>query len=156
MSSFIARRFLAALLLLMSLSLGARAGLAQQPEQVTVALVDHLADSAVATLVARPGAERRMLILLRERDADEIALASAMMAAFEARRVLGDTVHSRLIVPVYGRRRAGSLSPNERRLAARYVAQLRAAKPEPLDGVGFARTVQVAMAPVRGTGRRLR
>lgn len=156
MFSFMARRYLAALLILLCVSSAVRSASAQTPRVVTVALVDHLSDSAVATIVRFPGSAGRMVILLRERDLDETALASGMLAAFEARRVLGDTVRSKIIVQVYGRRSVASISSNERQIATRYITQLRAAKSASLDGVGVARSVQVAMAPLGRNEGRLR
>jgi hypothetical protein len=155
MSSFMARRVPAALLPLVCVLSSVRSVGAQASREVTVALVDHLSDSAVATIVRFPGADGRTVILLRERDVDETALAAGMLAASEARRALGDTVRSKIIMQVYGRRSLTSMASNERELVTRYVTQLRGARPASLDGVGVARSVQVAMAPYRA-GAKLR
>ena len=120
---------------------------AQQTPHVTVALVDRLADSAVATIIHSPGPDGRMLVLLRARDADAITLSSAMMAVFEVRRVLGDTARSRVSLNVYGTRVPESIAPNERTLAEDYLGRLRVTKPAPLEGVGVVRSVEVTLPP---------
>lgn len=122
---------------------------AQQVPHVTIALVAKLADSAVATIVRAAGKDGRMIVLLRERDADAITLSSAMMAVFKARQVLGDTARSRLVIRVYGVRVPESLAPNERQLAEYYLGRLHVARLTTIDGVGLVKAVDVAMAPER-------
>jgi hypothetical protein len=148
MFAFFARRFSAALLVgLGATTAVARPALTQGPQHVTVALVDRIADSAVATIVRSPGPGGQTLILLRDRDANAVTLGSAMMAMYKIRDAYGDTVGSRLVVNVYGRRRPGNLQPNEQRLAAYYLRRLRRAPTVSLENVGSAKTVEVAVAP---------
>ena len=127
----------------------ARPLMAQHDPHVTVALVPRLADSAVATIIRVAGSDGRMLVLLRERDADAITLSSAMMALFEVRHVLGDTARSRIVLKVYGIRTPESIGPNEQQLADYHLRRLRAAKPAPLDSLGLVKAVDVPIVAER-------
>jgi hypothetical protein len=148
MIRFIARALLGALPAVLLASTSSSVA-AQSTSPVTVALVKQLPDSAVATIVRAPSprSSGRTVVLLREDGADVAAITSAMMAVFKARQVLGDTVASRMVLSVYGRRPAGSVSPNERRLAEYYLARLRTARESTVEGLGSLKSVQIAIAP---------
>ena len=150
MSTPIVRRIAAALMIAFALTgaLPKKSSAQRSAGQVTVALVDRLADSAMATIIRSPGATGSTLILLREQAADSIALASAMRVMFNMRRLHGDTVHARLVMQLYGRAPASALSPNEQQVASRYLARLRNAQRTELEGIGLARVVPVPIATV--------
>jgi hypothetical protein len=148
MPRLIPRRLLPVVLLTLLLSVSdSFAARAQIAPRVTVALVNQLADSALAAIVRAPGSQGRTLVLLRESDASPLSLASAMMAVFQIRRALGDSVRSRMVFKVYGKRGAGSMPPNESRLANYYFGRLRSARGASLDSLGVVRSVDLAIAP---------
>lgn len=151
MSRFIGRPIFAALLTLLVLASASAPVAAQTAPHVTVALIDQLPDSAVATIVRSPGTNGGTVVLLRTRDADVSTLASAMMAMYKARQVLGDTVQSRLVLRVYGKRPVSSLAPNEHRLAQYYIDRLRTAREAPVENLGFLKSVQVTIVPASST-----
>lgn len=143
----------AALLSIAAMTLTAAAStvvVAQQPPQATIALVDALADStALATIVRSPGPNSHTTILLRERDATAATLASAMVFLFDSRRRHGEQPESQVVINLHGQKRLESLAPNERELAGLYLARLRAAKIEEVEGVGRARATTIPLGPAR-------
>lgn len=150
MNSFIARRFLAASLVMIGSASIARPAPAQTPRHVTVALVEQLPDSAAAKIVRSPGINGATLVMLRDRVADEVTLGAAMRALSRSRARHGDTLRSALVIKLYRQRAGGTLMPNERQIAHAYFAQLRGAPQSQLDGVGVARLVQM---PASQAGR---
>ena len=121
---------------------------AQRPPEATIAFVDALADStALATIIRSPGPNSHTTILLRERDATAATLASAMVFLIDSRRKHGDEPEGQVVINLHGQKRLESLTPNERELAELYLARLRAAKVEQVDGVGRARATTIALSP---------
>lgn len=124
--------------------------IAQPMRQAKVALVTALADTtALATIIRSPGPNSATTILLRERDANAETLASAMTALFDSRQKHGEEPSQKIVITLHGHKPAASLTPNERRLGELYLARLRNAQLEPVDGIGPARATSIALAPVR-------
>ena len=124
--------------------------IAQPVRQAKVALVAALADTtALATIIRSPGPNSATTILLRERDANAETLASAVTALFDSRQKHGEEPSQKIVITLHGHKPAESLTPNERRLGELYLARLRNAQLEPVDGVGPARATSIALAPVK-------
>jgi len=121
------------------------------PRTMTVALAPQLADSsALARIVRQPQQERRFLILLKERDADEALLATAVAALFQSRREREENLSRRTHITLYGKRATVTLTDTERSLARWYLAKLRTAPRSHIPGVGFVQAITVPMGSVHG------
>jgi hypothetical protein len=126
------------------------AAIAQTPRLAKFAVVRTLADtSALATITRSPGANSQATILLRERDANPETLASAMVALFDSRQRDGEEPTRRIVITLRGHKSAEALTPNERQLGELYLARLRDAQLERIDGVGLTRATSIALGPAR-------
>jgi hypothetical protein len=116
---------------------------AQQHPKATVALVRELPDSTASATIIRTSTQT--LVLLRERDADAATLATAMASAYRSQNRSLEGPDKKLLINLHGQRTLASLRPNERQLAERSLARLRAGKLENVNGVGQARVTTVAL-----------
>jgi hypothetical protein len=138
------------LLVLTPIALVPHPASSQDLQQAKVALVQTLPDStALASIIRTPGPNSQTTILLRERNADAPTLASAMVALFDSRRTHGEQPSFQVVINLHGHKRPESLTPNERRLGALYLARLRTADLDDVDPVGRVRTTMIALAPLR-------
>ena len=144
------RTIVLAVLTLIAVTAPPMNAIAQPLRQAKVALVQTLSDTAaLATIIRSPGPNSATTILLRERDANAETLASAMVALFDSRQRSGEEPSQKIVINLHGRKRPESLTPNERRLGDLYLARLRNAQLEPVDGIGPARATSIALAPVK-------
>ena len=118
----------------------------------TVALARGLPDTTDAVIVVRNA--EQPLILLRERDADAAALATAMRSLYRNRERAANNPGGKLVIRIRGHEPDASLTPNERQLANIYLGRLRAARPESIDEIGTARATRIPLVAAATTGRR--
>ena len=121
-----------------------------QEKEVALALVGALPDStATATIVREPGANGRTMILIREKGADAITLATAFTSLNRSLEADGLETKNRIVITLHGLRALTSLSDEERRLADDYVSRLQKVKRQELPGFGPAKILVVSLDTVR-------
>jgi len=128
---------------------------AQDHNHVTIALTSRLPlpdTAAIATIIRAAGAHGRTLIVLREPDANAATIATAFASLSNSRHKHGDTLTNEMVISLHGTRAPSSLTAEEQRIFADYLARLRNAKLEELEGVGLARTLDVKVPPLSARG----
>ena len=147
------RSYRSVLIWLLLSSMAAAQPARAQSKEITLAIVKSFPDtSATATIIRESGSKGRTMILLREDEADGMALATALASLERSLKSEGEDPRNEIVITLHGLRSSSSLSAAQRQLADDYVSRLQKMEPQELLRFGRTRVLLVTLDTLRKIG----